>query len=579
CIATNNNGISCNQSLTSSTALPGRCGILDEFIHVAPRRLPGLTTIKRAPPPSATFAQMDESDGPTARWEHREWVESEGGKQERLLRDQATRIKYLEGTSHQGHEECESVKILTKSMILDDKCTVNARIVVVGASDAGLAALAALISMPKLHFTSLTLLAPGGISYFLDDELETLSHHEASLSRLFKSQASEAGHPASLWQVRRLAATTGAFSPRELRRIMMDSRVRILDARMISLDRTAKTVSVVASTEDGSQAEAAGKLIEIPYDHLVLTTGLQDHALHSLSIRSMGVADLPLGFRHVNGCLSSADSSCDKILGDGSILLKSLMWNPLSYVVIYGRALDSYCAIQGLLGRLVPPEKIVLVLPPRRSRDTIPDEDEVLPVDAFAEGDPVEGKIHDVLMSIGVRVHSNLTLTGVDLDSRQRLCAVKLSGLAGEEDKSEEPQGPRGTPVRGILEKVSKEINPNDPIQYKITCRVLITADGHSVDPRIFSAIYANQLVYDGRLIVDHFFRTTDKSIFAAGTLCEFSRRYVKASASGGKVTRFHQSLRQDGYSGYEVGTRLAEAIVQLAIHGAVLTIDSNLGV
>ncbi|KAF4711100.1 hypothetical protein FOZ62_012580, partial [Perkinsus olseni] len=563
CIATNNNGIGCGQSLTSSTALPGRCGILDEFIHVAPRRLPGLTTIKRTPPPSATFAQMDESDGPTARWEHREWIESEGGRQERLLRDQATRISYLEGTLQQGHEECESVKILTKSMILDDKCTVNARIVVVGSSDAGLAALAALISMPNLHFTSLTLLAPGGISYFLDDELETLSHHEASLSRLFKSQASDAGHPASLWQVRRLTATTGAFSPRELRRLMMDSRVRILDTRMISFDRTAKTVSVVASTEDGSQAEAAGKLIEIPYDHLVLTTGLQDHALHSLSIRSMGVADLPLGYRHVNGCLSSADSSCDKVLGDGSILLKSLMWNPLSYVVIYGRALDSYCAIQGLLGRLVPPEKIVLVLPPRRSRETIPDEDEVLPVDAFAEGDPVEGKIHGVLMSIGVRVHSNLTLTGVDLDSRQRLCAVKLSGLAGEEDKSEEPQGPRGTPVRGILEKVCKEINPDGPIQYKITCRVLITADGHSVDPRIFSAIYANQLVYDGRLIVDHFFRTTDESIFAAGTLCEFSRRYVKVPANGGKVTRFHQSLRQDGYNGREVGTRLAEAIVQ----------------
>ncbi|KAF4670670.1 hypothetical protein FOZ61_009513 [Perkinsus olseni] len=566
CIATtNNNGISCNQSLTSSTALPGRCGILDdEFIHVAPRlSLPGVTTIKRAPPPSAIFAQMDESDGPTARWEHREWIESEGGRQERLLRDQATRISYLEGTSHQGHEECESVKILTKSMILDCKCTVNTRIVVVGASDAGLAALAALISMPKLHFTSLTLLAPGGISYFLYDELETLSHQEASLSRLFKTQATEGGHPASLWQVRRLTATTGAFSPRELRRLMMDSRVRILDARMISLDRTAKTVSVVASTEDGSQAEAAGKLIEIPYDHLVLTTGLQDHALHSLSIRSMGVADLPLGYRHVNGCLSSADSSCDKILGDGSILLKSLMWNPLSYVVIYGRALDSYCAIQGLLGRLVPPEKIVLVLPPRRSRDTIPDEDEVLPVDAFAEGDPVEGKIHDVLMSIGVRVHSNLTLTGVELDSRQRLCAIKLSGLAGEEDKSEEPQGPRGTPVRGILEKVSKEINPDDPIQYKITCRVLITADGHSVDPRIFSAIYGNQLVYDGRLIVDRFFRTTDESIFAAGPLCEFSRRYVKAPASGGKVTRFHQSLRQDGYNGREVGTSLAEAIVK----------------
>lgn len=86
-----------------------------------------------------------------------------------------------------AHTQCESMKILAKKMILYKKCIVNARIVgpptpttsrpsysqiVVGASDTGLSTLSSLMSMPRLHFTSLTLLAPGGISYFLDDELD-----------------------------------------------------------------------------------------------------------------------------------------------------------------------------------------------------------------------------------------------------------------------------------------------------------------------------------------------------------------------------------------------------------------------
>lgn len=35
-------------------------------------------------------------------------------------------------------------------------------------------------------------------------------------------------------------------------------------------------------------------------------------------------------------------------------------------------------------------------------RETIADEDEVLPVDAFEEGEAVEQKLHSVLESIGV---------------------------------------------------------------------------------------------------------------------------------------------------------------------------------
>ncbi|KAF4675449.1 hypothetical protein FOL47_007757, partial [Perkinsus chesapeaki] len=554
----------------------GRIGIYDELVHLTPRRLPAVKTIKRIPPVPASFADMDQSGSSMSNWQQREWVESEGGKQEMLLKEQYDRRRSIEAESYQNHEQCQSMKIITKSMMLYPKSLVNSRIVVVGASDAGLSMLANLLSTPTLHFTSLTLLAPGGINYFLDDELEGTSRRDESLSRLFKSQQSEKGLPSSLRRVRSLTASTVAFNPRELRRLMMDSRVRILDARMLALDKESRQISVTPShlgTRDHND------LVDIPYDYLVLTCGLQEHALHSLNIRSLGVADIPDGYKHVNGCLSTADAALDDILADGSILLKSLMWNPLSYVVIYGRSLDAYCAIQGLLGRLVPPEKIILVLPPRRSRETIPDEDEVLPVDAFAEGDIVEEKLHDVLLSIGVRIHNDLRLTGVQLDSRERLCAVRLDGILGEEERPAAIHGPRGNTVRGVLENLPRD-GDDSPPRYKITCRVLITADGHSIDPRVFACIHDNQLVYDGRLIVDNLFRTSDKNIFAAGTLCEFSRRYVKVAPLDGRkiassaentrllyviygMTEFHQSLRQDKYNGREVGDRLAEAIVK----------------
>lgn len=59
--------------------------------------------------------------------------------------------------------------------------------------------------------------------------------------------------------------------------------------------------------------------------------------------------------------------------------------------------------------------------------------------------------------------------------------------------------------------------------------------------------------MYNGRLIVDKNFQTTDPSIFAAGSLCEFSGRY-KAISNG-------RPLRLDRYNGREMGSRMARSI------------------
>lgn len=92
--------------------------------------------------------------------------------------------------------------------------------------------------------------------------------------------------------------------------------------------------------------------------------------------------------------------------------------------------------------------------------------------------------------------------------------------------------------------------------ELEIECSVLITAGHRDVDYDVFNSIHNNGLVYNGRLIVDKNFQTTDPSIFAAGSLCEFSGRYAALSQG--------RSLRMDRYNGREMGSRLANSVFDL---------------
>merc|ERR1719174_1050307 len=108
-----------------------------------------------------------------------------------------------------------------------------------------------------------------------------------------------------------------------------------------------------------------------------------------------------MGYRRVNGAMSSADPNLRNLLIPGGTLIKSLIWNPLSYAVVYGRSLSAYCLVQGLLLRQVPPHKILLVLPPRGDEDN-------LCVDGFR-------------------------LVGVQQDNRERLKALVLADTTGND--------------------------------------------------------------------------------------------------------------------------------------------------
>jgi len=280
----------------------------------------------------------------------------------------------------------------------------------------------------------------------------------------------------------------------------------MIDARMIALDREQRVVIL----PDKSM---------LPYDTLVLTTGLQDDTLHQLKIRSWGV-EATHGYANINGALSCADPALNQLLVEGGKFIKSLIWNPLSYAVVYGRSLDAYCAVQGLLSRKVPPSKIVLVLP--REDNAFHDEE-------------VELTIHSILIQMGITVYEGYELVRLMKDNRDRLKALILRDV-----KKRQPE------TKGIMEPTEEEH------MHMLSCRILITADNTNADPDIFNAVHNNGLVYDGRLIVDANFCTTDPNIYAAGSLCEFTCK-----------CRAGNELRHDQFNGKEVGVKVADALLK----------------
>jgi hypothetical protein len=92
--------------------------------------------------------------------------------------------------------------------------------------------------------------------------------------------------------------------------------------------------------------------------------------------------------------------------------------------------------------------------------------------------------------------------------------------------------------------------------ELELECGVLVTCGHRDVDQDVFKSIHNNGLVYNGRLIVDKNFSTTDKSIFSAGSLCEFSNKFLSLALG--------RSLRMDRYNGREMGSRLARSVFDI---------------
>jgi len=134
-------------------------------------------------------------------------------------------------------------------MLSEPKIVKNSRIVVVGASDTSISFVEALLSTSYLHFTSIVLVAPGGLPH----------HHYIDKTENLRSYST-------------------SYTNQELKRLMLESRVRVINARMTDIDRSDKNIILHDDTV-------------IPYDTLILGMGIQDKTLNSLGYVSRGIAN------------------------------------------------------------------------------------------------------------------------------------------------------------------------------------------------------------------------------------------------------------------------------------------------
>lgn len=141
-----------------------------------------------------------------------------------------------------------SLCFTTRRMLSEAKIVKNARIVVVGASDTSISFIEALLSIGYMHFTSIVLIAPGGIP-----------------------NADLAGNNDNL------KAYSTSYTPKELSKLMLENRVRVIDSRMVDIDRSDKNIILHDDTV-------------VPYDTLILGMGIQDKTLNSLGYASRGIA-------------------------------------------------------------------------------------------------------------------------------------------------------------------------------------------------------------------------------------------------------------------------------------------------
>lgn len=360
--------------------------IFHELVHVRSRRFPHFLDRK---------------------WDHERYIQP-------IAQGQQNDSTHIDGKERDPQDEIESPFALcftTKRLLSEPKIVKNSRIVVVGASDTGISFIEALLSIGYLQFTNIVLIAPGG-----------LSHHHVGENRSSN-----------------LKAYSTSYTQQELKRLMLETRVRVINARMVDIDRSDKNIIL----DDDNKI--------IPYDTLVLAMGLQDKTLPCLGFASRGIAPIGPEKKHLEGLISVDDPKLYDHLRQGGTLMNALTnrRRPQN-CVIYGHSLHAYASIKGLLQRGMRAEQITLVIPGKtchlsaqydEEEDMLNDLPFINP-EAF-EDEYIESKIHRVLEKKGIRIVRNaLLMQVIDNDEKQvESVLFKLLDIPDEEEDDDEIEG------------------------------------------------------------------------------------------------------------------------------------------
>uniref|UniRef100_A0A7S4G2C3 Cilia- and flagella-associated protein 61 N-terminal domain-containing protein n=1 Tax=Eutreptiella gymnastica TaxID=73025 RepID=A0A7S4G2C3_9EUGL len=292
-------------------------------------------------------------------------------------------------------------------------------------------------------------------------------------------------------------ADTLSFLEREYMLFRLPCKVRIIEGNLVDFERTEKYV-----VTDNGYVE--------PYDHLVITAGRQYTVPKELSppkyLARNGV--FPLGSKLM----------IDKLMQH--VRESEIYEDDLSHCVIYGSSLDSFCTLTALLQLGVKASRLALVSPKVTDMD--------------AEGvfrDPaVELKVDKLCEAMGMKFYKNHELERMEYNDDNTLTGIYIVNQSQptSEDGEAAQKGRRSV---------------------ELPCTMFIYCYEKDIDPAILSALNKRSIVFDGRVIVENNYRTTDKQIYAAGPIAMFSRR-------------FGPSQPFETFSSMEVGRHLCHTVL-----------------
>uniref|UniRef100_A0A0X3PA99 Uncharacterized protein n=1 Tax=Schistocephalus solidus TaxID=70667 RepID=A0A0X3PA99_SCHSO len=403
---------------------------------------------------------------------------------------------------------------ITRNLIMESKLTINARIIVVGASTTSLAFLETLVFSTHMRFNNLVLLSPRGLPGDSEEPEDTLVNH------IFPPDYMQERH--------------------RLGQVSLRTYVRLIIGKLTGLDRSRKVITVNGQSE-------------VSYDYLILAPGLQFQApcpvglnlwnlkvklgegikttTHAIEASQMHPSNLftlndmiltKHAVRYVqHKLLRQKDNSRElelrpsmneKLIEDPNFLEREEYQAHEGPIVVYGNCLEAYFCVQGLLKLGVPGIRIVMVQPLDLSNEPSVFEDQT-----------VENAIEEAMLRAKVHLKKGYVVA----------------------QWNDEPDAVTVKKIKSV-----SFVSPHDSI--RIRCVAFFSFHKRGVDYEFFKAVNDACLVFDGRLVIDVNFHTNDPCIRAAGPVTKLQRIY------------YNDNYTHALCNSFEVGERLAKSLLQL---------------
>eukprot|EP01135_Chromosphaera_perkinsii_P005016 Nk52_evm14s310 gene=Nk52_evmTU14s310 len=435
------------------------------------------------------------------------------------------------------------LNFMSKKLIHEPKITVNSRIVIIGASNAALSLMETLIYTSHLKFNNVTLISTSGTDNYYTER--DCSEVEA-----------------------KFLSSSHCFNPRELAQIGIENFVSVVRGKLVGIDRKAQELHV----KEPSRPTAS----IAPYDILILAQGIQ--YIPEDQVKTSSPQPIPHNVVSIN-CLNDVRKAIS--------LVEHTPVTDTNKIIVYGKSLEAYSAVSGLLAKGISGSRIVLVHSHMEGEESFAltrfhkkqqeHEKELREQEQIfkASKEPAPGKEdtesdEDVSLSSEEKraekramhyvQYENAILEDMPFSdpkvSAYVLAYLKENNVEILPDVSEIVDisvGDDGLASSIYFSKYdfnTKEVCSSDVCE--LDCQLVICLSEKTCDVDAFTAIDNACIVYDGRVVVNQFYQTNDCNIFAAGSCTKFARKY------------FVEDWDMCECSSLETGAKIAHSILQL---------------